>query len=373
MEKYRFHILGLSHSKTNREYSCEAFSQKVRVMCKMLTKAGHSVFHYGTEGSDPICTEHISVLSKETFDSIHGYYDYKKSGFLTTSDNSANIEFNKNAIIEINKRKQPNDFLLCSFGWQHKSIADGIKPLIIVELGIGYENSFAPYRIFESYAWMNYVYGRENRLLKPHLYDAVIPAYYDLDDFSYCGKKEDYFFFIARPTPLKGLEIAIKAIEATNGKLYVAGQGEPPFKSPNMEFLGVVSIEERAKWMRKAKATFVPSIYIEPFGSTVMESLLCGTPVITTDFGAFPETVIHGKVGFRCRTLEQFIWATKNINKIKPKNCRKWAEKNYSIERIRKMYEEYFDMLYRLYTNDKGWYQLNNSRNNLDWLNKKYI
>lgn len=372
INKLTFHIIGLSHARTTREYSCDAFTQKVRVICKMLTELGHTVYHYGTEGSNPICTEHVTVLSNETFAAVHEQYDWKKSGFLVSNDNVANIEFNHNAIKEINKRKKPNDFLLCSFGVQHAPIAEATGPMIVTELGIGYENSFAPHRVFESYAWMHMTYGKEGKKLNPNFYDAVIPNYYDLDDYIFDDKKEDYFFFIARPTPLKGLEIAVKAVEAINGRLVVAGQGEPPFKSKNMEFIGVVSIEERAKWMSKAKATFVPTIYVEPFGGTTVESLLSGTPVIATDFGAFPEIVIHGKVGYRCRTLAEFVWAAKNIGNIKPRNCRKFAVENFSLAKVGGMYEHYFYNLHQLYTNPKGWYNLDTELVDLDWLNKFY-
>ena len=218
---------------------------------------------------------------------------------------------------------------------------------------------------------MNYIYGKEGRKLTPKFYDAVIPNYYDLDDYIYDEKKDDYFFFIARPTPLKGLEIAVKSVEAIGGRLVVAGQGEPPIKSKCIDFVGVVSIAERAKWLSKAKASFVPSYYIEPFGGTVIESLLAGTPVITTDFGAFPETIVHGYNGYRCRSMEQFVWATRNIENIKPADCRSFAVNNYSLKRVGQMYEEYFDMVQRLYTNKaEGWYQTNDERTNLDWLKK---
>lgn len=370
--KFRLHILGVPHAKTTREYSCEAFTQKVRVFCKMMTERGHTVYHYGTEGSDPVCTENISVLSEGTFNKVHGTYDYKKEGFkITGPGNIAYKEFTKKAIIEINKRKVRFDFLICSYGYQHKAIAGKIPHVIVVELGIGYEHSFATYRIFESYAWMHYIYGKEGKLNNPHMYDAVIPNYYDMDDFIYNEEKEDYYFFIGRPTSLKGLEIAIKTVEAIGGRLIVAGQGTPPFTSPNMEFIGVVGIEERAKLMAKAKATFVPSRYLEPFGSVVIESLLCGTPVISADYGAFPELIPHGKVGYRCRTLEQFIWAARNVDKIQPLACRRWAEENFSVDRVGPMYEEYFSMVYHLWTNDKGWYRLDDSRDELDWLNKE--
>jgi hypothetical protein len=368
----RFHVLGVPHARTTREYSADAFTQKVRLMCKMLTVAGHEVYHYGTEGSDPVCEEHVSVLRDLTFRQVHqDAYDWKASAFLVDMENKAFKEFEAMAIVELNSRVRKGDFLLCSFGLQHKRIASMVSDSIAVEMGIGYEYTFAEHRIFESYAWMNYLYGKEGRGLKPNFYDAVIPNYYDLDDYLFSSEKDDYFFFIARPTILKGLEIAVKSVEAVGGRLVVAGQGKPPLTSSCMEFVGVVSIEERARLMSRARATFTPTYYIEPFGGTVVESLLCGTPVIATDMGAFPETVPHGKVGYRCRTMDHFIWATRNISRISPFDCRRWAVENYSMGRVVKMYEEYFDMLSKLYAvGSEGFYARNESRDELEWLTK---
>jgi glycosyltransferase involved in cell wall biosynthesis len=368
----RFHVLGVSFAPTNREFSADGFSQKVRLFCKMMTERGHTVYHYGIEGSDPICTENINVVSRETYERVHFSYDYKEYGFSYLSDTDAQDEFNRNAIIEIGKRKKNNDFICCSFGFPQKPIVDAHPDLFDCEIGIGFDGSVVKYRIFESYAWMHVIYGKENRLSTPvSFYDAVIPNYYDLDDYIYSSEKDDYFFFIARMAPLKGLEIALKSAEHVGAKLIVAGTGTPHLTSPNLVHVGVVNFEERARLMSKARATFVPTNYIEPFGSTVIESLLCGTPVISTDFGAFTETVQHGLVGYRCRTLEQFYWATENIDKIKPLDCRNYAIKNYSINRIGEMYEEFFGNILKLAINgDEGWYQPNLNRKELNWLNK---
>jgi Fe-S-cluster containining protein len=68
--------------------------------------------------------------------------------------------------------------------------------------------------------------------------------------------------------------------------------------------------------------------------------------------------------------FEEFCWAVNNIHRIKPEVCRKWAVENYSMERIGKMYEEYFQRVERLFEN--GWYEPNEARMQLEWLERYY-
>lgn len=375
----RFHIPGIPHTIANEKYLACAFTQKVIKFCRMFEKSGHTIYFYGCEQSNVPCTEFIQIINATFLEKYYGKHDPDQ---LTKFGNvEADNIFNKLCIAEIKKRKQPNDFILCFWGIGQKKITDHFPDCIAIEPGIGYPYSatFAPYKIFESYAYMHYVYGissdRTNVFMGPW-YHAVIPNYFDLNEFEFKENKEDYMLYLGRIMKNKGLDICIQIAEKLGVKLIIAGQGNIKDlgykKLPNnIVCVGSADIEKRKKLMSGAKCLLLPTYYLEPFGGVVVEALLSGTPVITTDWGAFPEINLHGITGYRCRTFEQFLWAVENIHLIDPKACRKWASENFSLERIKKMYEEYFDMVYKLYTS-KGFYEDNPSRTNLDWLTKIY-
>jgi len=83
------------------------------------------------------------------------------------------------------------------------------------------------------------------------------------------------------------------------------------------------------------------------------ESQACGTPVIAFDRGSAREVIKNGKTGFVVpffdkkgkKNFNGLISAIKKINQIKRADCRKWVEKNFSIE---KMVNEYEKIYYRL-------------------------
>jgi glycosyltransferase involved in cell wall biosynthesis len=202
-------------------------------------------------------------------------------------------------------------------------------------------------------------------------YDVVIPNYFDLDDFEYAPQnKEDYLLFLGRVYEGKGIHVAVQVAETMGKKLIVAGQNPDGLVFPkNVEFVGYADIETRKQLMSRARAAFVPSMYIEPFGGVQIELLLSGTPTITTDWGSFTENNINGVTGYRCRTFDQFVTAVNCIDKIKPIDCRKWGE-NFSLQKVAPMYEEYFQNVLDVYTG-KGWYEMHD-RNDLNFMIREY-
>lgn len=374
--KYRVHLLGLAHTKTRKDFSHCAYTQKVYKMGKMLTDLGHEVYHYGAEGSDLQCTEHITCVSEA--EQAYTYEDRNWPSVIFDPDYYKDLaykKFNERAIIEINKRKQPRDMLLCSMGVAQKSIADRVG-IMAVEMGIGYTGTFAEYRVFESYAWMAYLYGMQmpnQSSCDGKNYDVVIPNYFDPDDFEFSDKKDGYLLYMGRLTPRKGVSVAYETAKRAKMKLKIAGAGRLqdvgiPDDDPLIEFLGPVGPKDRSNLMGHARAIMVPTIYFEPFGGVNVEAMFTGTPAVTTDFGGFVETVDHGKTGYRCRTLEQFVWAVRNVDKLDPKYICDYAMNNYSMERVGKMYDEYFFQLQGLF--GKGWYEDNPGRKELDWLKR---
>jgi len=380
-EPIRFHLLGTFNTPCTLkpEGLANAFSSKVVRMAKILKSLGHYVIFYGVEGSEVECDEFVQVSTKEILEATYGKWNKEKVYGCGWND-LAHMTFNKLSIIEINKRKRFGDFLMVSFGTYQKEIAEAVKIDNTVEIGIGYTGSFAPYRIFESYFQLNWSYGAEG-IGDGRWTDCVIPGYFDTKDFDYNEKKEDYFLYLGRITQRKGVLVARDICRKLGKKLVVAGFGhvgnpvdEAVFKEikndPIVEYVGFADLEKRKELMSKAKAVFMPTIYLEPFGYVAIEAMLSGTPVITTDFGAFNETILHGKTGYRCKTFEQFLWSAKNIDNIKPEDCRKWAIDNFSMEKASKMYQEYFDQILNLY--GKGWYKENPDRKELNYLIKNY-
>ncbi len=370
---YRFHLLGLVHLPVSETYMACAFTQKIAKMSKMLLSLGHEVFLYGAEGSDAPCTKFFQTHSLADIRREWGSGDNRFDIGYNWKEQEFRHDFNKDrtettkryyetAAIAINGNKYLDDFLLLFQGQYQQPVANRTGLYLTVEPGIGYRGSLntslpfseGPFRAFESAYLQNFTYGSYEPFkgVNGRYYDRVIPNYFEPKDFPYQAKKGDYFFYIGRMINRKGLWTAINTTRRIGAPLIIAGQedSEIPVNKlpPHCKFVGYVGPKERAELMGGARGVFVPTKYLEAFGGTNVEAQLCGTPVITTNFGVFPETVIHGVTGFRCNTLAQFVEAARNVDKLQPKKIRAHAER-YLTTNVRWEFQEWFDDLYQLF------------------------
>ena len=353
--------------------SC-AFTQKNVKLCKMLLNLGHEVWLYGAEGSTAPCTRFIETHKLKDIREAWGDGDDNFEIGYNWHEGQFRHDINKNpkkpvtmsylysAIANINAVKKPDDFLIITQGTYQKPIDSAVNLFLTVESGIGYRGSYKRFRSWESSYIQNFTYGSENprKSIDGLPYDRVIPNYFDEKDFPFQEKKKNYFLFMGRVIKRKGVMIAIRATEATGNKLVIAGQLDneislSALKSyPHVEYVGYADTKKRAKLMGNAKATFCPSTYLEPFCGVHAESMLCGTPVITTNFGAFTDNVIDGVNGYKCNTLNDFVEATRNIDKIDPNAVRTTADK-FTMREVSKQYQRWFDDLYGVFeSTDEG-------------------
>jgi glycosyltransferase involved in cell wall biosynthesis len=90
-----------------------------------------------------------------------------------------------------------------------------------------------------------------------------------------------------------------------------------------------------------------PTHYLEPFGNIVAEAQFCGTPVITTDWGGFVDSVVPGVTGFRCKDFKSFVEAGNTVQKLDPQNCRDWAMQNFSDEVVHNKFDAWLQKIIR--------------------------
>lgn len=364
----RFHVISLPHTQTTKDFVSCAYTQKVVKFSKMMTDLGHEVFLYSSDDNDAVCSEHISVISKKEQEQ---YFKADTSKDFYPIEWDSNLPYwkimNSRAIVEIEKRKKKQDFICIIAGWCQKPIADAFSDLISVEFGVGYRGICLKHRVFESEAWRHYVYGKD-KIDDGLFYDEVIPNYYDISEFPY-NEKQDYFVYMGRLVRRKGVELASQVCQKMNLKLKIAGQGvieyEPgkrlvtkefTITGDHFEFLGTVDVKGRAELLSKAQAVFYPTYYIGPFEGVAVEANLCGTPSITTPWGAFSETIKDGFNGFKCGTFSEFCLATEKVKKLDYKAIRKDAISKYSLGVVAKKYEKYFKKLLTLW--GEGFYTL---------------
>ena len=139
------------------------------------------------------------------------------------------------------------------------------------------------------------------RIQKAYRRDAtVIHPPVDIERFSLCSAKEDFYLLACRFVPYKRADIIVEAFAQTpERRLIVVGDGPERAgvhragqDADNIEFRGVVGQEELVDLMQRARA-FVFAAE-EDFGITLVEAQACGTPVIAYGRGGALDIVVTG-------------------------------------------------------------------------------
>lgn len=163
------------------------------------------------------------------------------------------------------------------------------------------------------------------------------------EDFIYEPDPDDYLLFFGRIHPDKGASEAIDIAKKSGKRLIIAGiiQDEQYFKQKiepclgvDITFYGHAGPEDRNKLLGKASALLHPIKFEEPFGLSVAEAMLCGTPVIAFNRGSMPELISDGHSGFLVENVSEAAEAIQNLGNIKRMDCHTWSKNNFSSEKM---------------------------------------
>jgi glycosyltransferase involved in cell wall biosynthesis len=180
-----------------------------------------------------------------------------------------------------------------------------------------------------------------------------------MEKYPFSDEHDDYLLFVGRISMEKGVHHAIQVALSLDAPLVIAAKLESidmryfeeyvgPYLSDRIRWIGEVDEDERNRLMSRAKCFLHAVTWPEPFGLTLIESMACGCPVVAFNMGSIPEVISHGETGFVVNNELEMIDAVAKIDEISRTQCRYYALKHFSAERMTTDYVKlYGDILER--------------------------
>ncbi len=333
-------------------------------IAKGLVERGHKVSLLGTGDSKIKGVKIIPVIPRQFIDLPPFENDFTaRTAFLTKQ--AKMLEKIGNDYDVIHNHTRPEFF--CLFA------GEKLKTLMLTTMHAVFDKETdETISLFKKHYIVNIskAAAKSARKTKPYkiVYNGV-----DTKLYKFQPKKGDYLFWLGRLgraknkkgefMDTKGIRWAIKLAEATNSKLKLAGNVEDiefynrdvkPHLNKNIKWVGPVSTEQPltkqqvAKLMGGAKAFLMTINWDEPFGLVMAEAMSTGTPVIGFNRGSVKEVVFDGKTGFVVNPkqgLNGLKKALAKIDSIKPIDCRKYVENNFSQKAMIDNYEKIYTQL----------------------------
>jgi len=154
---------------------------------------------------------------------------------------------------------------------------------------------------------------------------------------------EDLVCF-GRIHPDKGTHEAINIARRAGRRLVLCGpvqdepyfsrQIEPHIDGETVRYLGSVEPGERAAVLGGAACLLHPIAFEEPFGLSVVEAMICGTPVVAYSRGSMPEIVKDGVTGVLADGVPGAVAAVERAARFDRAACRSEALGRFGVRRM---------------------------------------
>lgn len=189
-------------------------------------------------------------------------------------------------------------------------------------------------------------------------YMATVYNGINTSDFSFNEKPEDYLLYFGRIHPEKGTYESIQIAKAAGRTLIISGlvQDEAYFQNrikplindSDVVYVGNSGPKERNELLGNAYALLHPISFEEPFGLSVAEAMICGTPVIAYNRGSMPELIEAGKTGFLVKNVEQAVQVVEKVGTLDRAYISRYARLKFSKEKMVDHYLEIYQKIISL-------------------------
>ncbi|WP_280181828.1 glycosyltransferase, partial [Nocardia farcinica] len=88
-----------------------------------------------------------------------------------------------------------------------------------------------------------------------------------------------------------------------------------------------------------------PIRWEEPFGMVMIESMVCGTPVVALRGGAVPEVIVDGVTGRICDDPAELPAAIAEVQTMDPAACRAHVVEHFDADTLGRGYEQVYRRL----------------------------
>jgi glycosyltransferase involved in cell wall biosynthesis len=166
----------------------------------------------------------------------------------------------------------------------------------------------------------------------------------DLGELPFDPVGGDHLVHFGRIHPDKGTADAIEIAARAGRRLVLCGivqderyfgeRVEPYVDGDRVVYLGSVGPEQRAEVLGSAAGLLHPIHFDEPFGLSVVESMVCGTPVLAYSRGSMPEVVDEGVTGLLVANVGEAVGAVEGLAALDRLACRERAALRFSAERM---------------------------------------